>query len=216
MFLPFLLPLPVPQYVSGTGCRMVCPFFWTAKSSFRKAGIWNHFCCSRSKTTFDLIEFHRSLEGIWRPIDFAWAAVSQAPIRFAKCWNPRWNRAFWIWYACSTLRNNMPLCLNWHEKKLLKGSCGPLANLVPCVCGMFVWDGRERGMFCGVCVGADTLWLFEIWNRICLNCLIVVDFSLLPKFLKALLMVWLTKSWTMDWWRFRALIWFCRSKMELL
>ena len=35
-----------------------------------------------SESTFavDLMEFYRSLEGIWRPIDLAWATVPQAPI----------------------------------------------------------------------------------------------------------------------------------------
>ena len=36
MFLPVLLPSPVSQNRSGTGCRMVRP--WTAKREFRKAG----------------------------------------------------------------------------------------------------------------------------------------------------------------------------------
>ena len=122
MFLPVLLTSPVHQNRSGTGCRMVRP--WTAKRNFRKAGTWPHFSCRNSNTRFDLREFQQPLEGIVRPTDLAWAAVAHAPILLTKWWNP-WKWAVWIWYACSTLWNNMPRYRNWQGKKLLRGHGAP-------------------------------------------------------------------------------------------
>ena len=57
--------------------------------------------------------------------------------------------------------------------------------------GVFV--ARERGMFCGMFVGVVGLWLLKISKRVCLNLLIVDGFSLWPKFLIALWIVWLSK-----------------------